>query len=56
MPAATNSAYPVTWHLVEDLTLLALTHVCIARRQRAYQVVPTHSLHLTDLTVGRILI
>ena len=43
-------------HLVEDLTLLALAHICVARRQRPYQIVPTGSLHLTDLTFGRIVI
>jgi len=42
-------------HLVKDLTFLPLPHVRIPRRQRAYQVVPTSSLHLTDLTFDRIL-
>src|ERR1051326_8320247 len=40
--------------LVEDLTLLVLAHVPIPRRQRAHQVMPTGSLHLSDLTFGRI--
>jgi hypothetical protein len=43
-------------YLVEDLALLGLAHMRIAWRQRPYQIVPTGSLHLTDLTFGRILI
>lgn len=43
-------------HLVEDLALLALPHVGMPQRQRAYQVVTTGSLYLTDPTLGRILI
>jgi len=43
-------------HLVELLALPALASVRIPRRQRAYQVIPTRLLPLTDLTFGRILI
>jgi hypothetical protein len=43
-------------HLVEHLALLALANMRVPRRQRAYQIMPTGSLHLTDLTFGRILI
>jgi hypothetical protein len=43
-------------HLVEHLALLALVNMRVPRRQRPHQVIPTGSLHLTDLTFGRILI
>jgi len=43
-------------HLVKQLALLELANVGVARRQRAHKIVPTGSLHLADLTFGRILI
>src|SRR5579864_8469760 len=39
-------------YLVEDQAFLGLAHMPIPRRQRAYQVMPTGSLHLSDLTFG----
>jgi hypothetical protein len=38
--------------LVEDLVLLALPLVGMPQRQRAYEVVTTGSLRLTELTLG----
>jgi hypothetical protein len=37
-------------HLVQQLPLLEPANVRIPRRQRAHQIVPTGSLHLSDLS------